>query len=87
MTVSGIISAVIVGLIIGALGRLALPGKQNIKLWVTIIIGIVAAFIGTWIASAIVDDDGFSIVRLLVQVVLAVIGVALVAGTAGRRST
>ncbi|HJW58263.1 MAG TPA: GlsB/YeaQ/YmgE family stress response membrane protein, partial [Actinomycetota bacterium] len=32
MTVTGIISAIIVGLIIGALGRLVLPGRQAIPI-------------------------------------------------------
>jgi uncharacterized membrane protein YeaQ/YmgE (transglycosylase-associated protein family) len=32
MIVTGIISAIIVGLIIGALGRLVVPGRQNIPL-------------------------------------------------------
>jgi uncharacterized membrane protein YeaQ/YmgE (transglycosylase-associated protein family) len=87
MTVSGIISAIIVGLVIGALGRLVVPGKQNIPLWLTILIGIVAAIIGTWIASAIVDTDGFSIVELILQILLAAAGVALVAGASSRRTT
>jgi uncharacterized membrane protein YeaQ/YmgE (transglycosylase-associated protein family) len=47
-----IISAIIVGLIIGALGRLVLPGRQDIPIWLTILIGIVAALIGSLIASA-----------------------------------
>ena len=42
MTVTGIITAIIVGLIIGALGRLVVPGKQNIPIWLTIVIGVVA---------------------------------------------
>jgi uncharacterized membrane protein YeaQ/YmgE (transglycosylase-associated protein family) len=87
MTVSGIISAIIVGLIIGALGRLVVPGRQNMPIWLTILIGIVAAILGTWIASAIVDTDGFSIVELILQVVLAAIGVTLVAGATSRRTT
>lgn len=86
MTVTGIISAVIVGLIIGALGRLVVPGHQHIPIWLTILIGIVAAILGSWIASAIVDTDGFSIVELIMQVVLAAIGVALVAGASSRRA-
>jgi uncharacterized membrane protein YeaQ/YmgE (transglycosylase-associated protein family) len=86
MTVGGIISAIVVGLVIGALARLVLPGKQNISIVLTILIGIVAAFIGTAIAGAIVDTNGFSIVQLIIQVVLAVIGVAIVAGTSGRRA-
>jgi uncharacterized membrane protein YeaQ/YmgE (transglycosylase-associated protein family) len=47
-----IISAIIVGLIIGALGQLVLPGRQDIPIWLTILIGIVAALIGSLIASA-----------------------------------
>ena len=43
-----IIGAIIVGAIIGALGRLLLPGKQNISLVVTILIGIVANLIVGW---------------------------------------
>ncbi len=49
MTITGIITAII----IGALARLILPGKQNIPIWLTIVVGIVAAFIGTAIARAV----------------------------------
>jgi uncharacterized membrane protein YeaQ/YmgE (transglycosylase-associated protein family) len=87
MTVTGIITALIVGLIIGALGRLVVPGKQNIPLWLTLVIGVVAALLGTVIARAtgVADTKGFDWIELLFQVVLAAIGVALVAGMAGRR--
>jgi uncharacterized membrane protein YeaQ/YmgE (transglycosylase-associated protein family) len=87
MTVSGIISALIVGLIIGALGRLVVPGKQNIPIWLTLVIGVVAALLGTVIARAVgvADTKGFDWIELLFQVVLAAIGVALVAGIGGRR--
>ncbi|TQM06505.1 GlsB/YeaQ/YmgE family stress response membrane protein [Pseudonocardia kunmingensis] len=86
MTVTGIISALVVGIIVGALGRLVVPGKQNIPIWLTIVIGIIAAFIGTFIAGAIgLSTAGFSIWELLVQVVVAALGVFLVAGAYGRR--
>lgn len=84
MTVTGIITAIIIGAIIGALGRLVLPGKQNIPIWLTIVVGIVAALLGTVIARQIVDTSGFSIVELIIQIALAALGVALVAGTSGR---
>ncbi len=86
MSVTGIITAVVVGIIIGALGRLVVPGRQNISIIVTMVIGIVAALLGTWIASLMVDTDGFSIVELLFQVGLAGLGVAIVAGSSGRPS-
>jgi uncharacterized membrane protein YeaQ/YmgE (transglycosylase-associated protein family) len=87
MTVTGIITALIVGLIIGALGRLVVPGKQHIPIWLTLVIGVVAALLGTVIAKAVgvSDTNGVDWIELLFQVVLAAIGVALVAGTAGRR--
>jgi uncharacterized membrane protein YeaQ/YmgE (transglycosylase-associated protein family) len=87
MTVTNIITALIVGLIIGALGRLVVPGKQNIPIWLTLVIGVVAALLGTVIAKAVgvSDTNGIDWIELLFQVVLAAIGVALVAGTAGRR--
>ncbi|MCO8277226.1 GlsB/YeaQ/YmgE family stress response membrane protein [Actinoplanes sp. TRM 88003] len=87
MTVTGIITALVVGLIIGALGRLVVPGKQNIPIWLTLVIGVVAALLGTVLARAtgVADTKGFDWIELLFQVVLAAIGVALVAGVGGRR--
>ena len=87
MTITGIITAIIIGAIIGALGRLVVPGKQHIPIWLTIVIGIVAAFIGTFIARAlgVADTRGIDWIELLVQIIVAAIGVSLVAGLYGRR--
>src|SRR3954447_17008228 len=52
MTITGIISAILIGLVIGALGRLVVPGKQRIPIWLTILVGIGAAFLGTALARA-----------------------------------
>lgn len=41
----GIIMAIIGGLIVGALGRLILPGKQNISILMTIVIGVLASLV------------------------------------------
>jgi uncharacterized membrane protein YeaQ/YmgE (transglycosylase-associated protein family) len=87
MTVTGIITALIIGLIIGALGRLVVPGKQNIPIWLTMVIGVVAALLGTVLANAfgVASTGGIDWIELAFQVVLAAIGVALVVGTGGRR--
>jgi uncharacterized membrane protein YeaQ/YmgE (transglycosylase-associated protein family) len=87
MTITGIITALVIGLIIGALGRLVVPGKQNIPIWLTMVIGVVAALLGTVIANAIGvgNTKGVDWIELLFQVALAAIGVALVAGLGGRR--
>jgi uncharacterized membrane protein YeaQ/YmgE (transglycosylase-associated protein family) len=87
VTATGIISAIIIGLIIGALGRLLVRGRQHISILVTILVGIVAALIGSWIASLlnVNNTPGIDWIELLIQVVLAAIGVSLVSGGAGRR--
>ncbi len=86
--ISAIISAIIVGLVIGALGRLVVPGRQNISIWVTMAIGVVAALIGTFIANAlnVGNTDGIDWIKLIIQVALAAVGVSLVAGGARSRS-
>lgn len=86
MTVAGIISAIIVGLAIGALGRLAVPGRQNMPVWQTIVVGIVAALIGTAIAQAVgvAVTDGTDWIELAFQIGLAALGAALIAGVRGR---
>jgi uncharacterized membrane protein YeaQ/YmgE (transglycosylase-associated protein family) len=88
MTVAGIISALIVGLIIGALGRLVVPGRQNLPIWLTIAVGIVAALVGTALArgAGFADTDGVDWTEILVQIVLAALGVYLVSVFWGRRS-
>ncbi|HEX3261576.1 MAG TPA: GlsB/YeaQ/YmgE family stress response membrane protein [Pseudonocardia sp.] len=87
MTIGSIIGAIIIGLVLGVLGRLFAPGKQNIPIWLTILVGIVAAFIGTFIARllGVADTRGIDWIELIVQIIVAAIGVGLVAGLYGRR--
>ena len=89
MTITGIISAIIIGAIIGALGRLVVPGRQPIPIWLTIVIGIVAAFIGSFIASALGygnSNGGIPWILILIQVIVAAIGVVIAANVYGRRA-
>jgi uncharacterized membrane protein YeaQ/YmgE (transglycosylase-associated protein family) len=83
-----IISAIIVGAIVGALGRLIVPGRQNMSIWVTIGIGIAAALVGGLIASAlgVGNTRGIDWIKLIIQVALAAVGVSLVAGRGRSRS-
>jgi uncharacterized membrane protein YeaQ/YmgE (transglycosylase-associated protein family) len=88
MTITGIISAILIGLVIGALGRLVVPGKQRIPIWLTILVGIGAAFLGTALARAMgipTATEGIDWLELLVQVVVAAIGVGIVAAVFGKR--
>jgi uncharacterized membrane protein YeaQ/YmgE (transglycosylase-associated protein family) len=88
MTVTGIITMIVVGLIVGALGRVVVPGRHPIPLWLTVVVGIVAAFIGTWLAGAFgisTATPGIDWLELLFQIVLAAIGVLVVARLYSRR--
>jgi uncharacterized membrane protein YeaQ/YmgE (transglycosylase-associated protein family) len=77
MSINGIISAIIVGLIIGALGRLVIPGKQPIGLLLTFLLGLIGAFVGGYIGAGL--GAGFVIIVIL-QVAIAALLVFLVSG-------
>jgi len=78
MEITGIITAIVVGIVIGALGRLVLPGRQHIGILWTIAVGIVAALIGTAIAAGlgVASTGGVDWIELLIQIALAAVGVA-----------
>ncbi|HET6357381.1 GlsB/YeaQ/YmgE family stress response membrane protein [Streptomyces sp.] len=80
MEISGIISAIVIGIVIGVLGRLIVPGRQRIGILWTIAVGIVAAFVGSAIASAfdVADTEGVDWIEWLFQIGLAALGVAAV---------
>ncbi|MDG4775072.1 GlsB/YeaQ/YmgE family stress response membrane protein [Solwaraspora sp. WMMD792] len=87
MEIDGIFSALIIGLIVGALGRLVVPGKQKLKIWVTLLIGVVAALLGTLVASlfGVAETRGVDWIELALQVALAALGVAAISGAAGKQ--
>ena len=89
MTIHSILGAIVIGLVIGALGRLVLPGKQPLPIWLTMLVGIGAAFVGTALARGMgipIDTPGVDWGELLVQVIVAALGVGLVSMAFGRPS-
>jgi uncharacterized membrane protein YeaQ/YmgE (transglycosylase-associated protein family) len=80
--ITGIISALLIGLVIGGLGRLVVPGKQHLSLLLTIFVGIVAALLGTAGATVlgVANTDGMDWIELAMQVGLAGAGVAALSG-------
>ncbi|GHG25481.1 GlsB/YeaQ/YmgE family stress response membrane protein [Streptomyces filamentosus] len=78
MEISGIIGAIVIGIVIGTLGRLVLPGRQRIGVLWTIAVGIVAALVGTALAAAlgVADTKGIDWIEWLIQIGLAAAGVA-----------
>ncbi|MFD9002580.1 GlsB/YeaQ/YmgE family stress response membrane protein [Streptomyces sp. NPDC059582] len=87
MEISGIVSAIIIGIIIGVLGRLVVPGRQRIGILWTIGVGILAAFVGAAIAAAfdVADTDGVDWIEWLIQIGLAALGVAALDRSRARR--
>ncbi len=76
-----LIGLIIVGLIIGVLARVVLPGRQDIGLPLTLVLGVLGAVIAGMIASALGTGDIFelNIIGFLVAIPVAA---ALIAGAA-----
>ncbi|MEV7681711.1 GlsB/YeaQ/YmgE family stress response membrane protein [Streptomyces sp. NPDC088341] len=87
MEISGIFTAIVIGIVIGVLGRLVVPGRQHIGVLWTIVVGIVAALIGTALAAAfgVANTDGPDWIEWIIQIGLAAVGVAALDRTKARR--
>jgi uncharacterized membrane protein YeaQ/YmgE (transglycosylase-associated protein family) len=55
-----IITLLIVGLIAGALARLVVPGRQDMSIPMTILIGIIGSFVGGFLGYLIFHKDSSS---------------------------
>ena len=86
-TVTAIIWAIVVGLVLGVLAKLILPGKQAVPLWLTILVGIVAAFLGTYVAGlmGVAQTSGPDWIRHGLQLLFAVIGVGALSGVYAKK--
>jgi uncharacterized membrane protein YeaQ/YmgE (transglycosylase-associated protein family) len=67
----GIISWIIWGLVVGAVARLLIPGRQKIGILWTIVLGVAGALIGGFIATELLDvadSDDFDFGSFLIAV-------------------
>jgi uncharacterized membrane protein YeaQ/YmgE (transglycosylase-associated protein family) len=76
MSTAGVFTAILAGIVIGALGRLIVPGRQAIGWILTFALGLVGAVVGGFLAEGMGVDVWWQ--TLVVQVVVAAILVALV---------
>jgi len=84
MTISAIIAWLIIGLVIGGLAHLLVPGRQRIGILLTLLFGIVGALIGGFVTAAIIGAGHF-IITFIVSVVVAALLIAVVTHPANRR--
>jgi uncharacterized membrane protein YeaQ/YmgE (transglycosylase-associated protein family) len=83
-----ILLALLAGIIIGPLARLVLPGKQNISLVMTVILGAVGALAGSAIYSAMsgkTDTSGIDWIALAIGVVVAAVAILVYGMVTGRQ--
>jgi uncharacterized membrane protein YeaQ/YmgE (transglycosylase-associated protein family) len=52
-----IVSIIVIGLLAGALARLVVPGKQDISIVMTIVLGIIGSFVGGFLGYLIFHKD------------------------------
>ncbi|HXC97354.1 MAG TPA: GlsB/YeaQ/YmgE family stress response membrane protein [Edaphobacter sp.] len=43
----------LIGLVVGAIAKLIMPGKDPGGIWITMLIGIVGSFLGTWLGRLV----------------------------------
>lgn len=84
-----IIGAIVVGAIIGGLARLVMPGRQGIGTVMTILLGVVGAFLGSWLTQQFGyhnANGGFAILPFVVGVIAAAVLIGVYVAIAGRRT-
>jgi uncharacterized membrane protein YeaQ/YmgE (transglycosylase-associated protein family) len=72
-----IIGLIVVGLVVGALGRLVRPGRDPIPIWLTIVVGLAASLIAGLLIGGVL---GFILAVIVAAVLIGILG-----GTYGRR--
>ncbi len=74
------IGFVVFGLVVGVLARLLVPGRQELSLGMTVLLGVIGSVVGGVVANALGTGDVFelnfigSVVAIAASVVLIVVG-------------
>lgn len=84
----GILSWILLGLVAGAIAKALHPGRDPQGCVVTMIIGIIGAVVGGWIATMLGwgTVNGFNLYSILIAVVGAVIALAIYTAITRRRN-
>jgi uncharacterized membrane protein YeaQ/YmgE (transglycosylase-associated protein family) len=81
-----IIGFLVFGLVVGAVARLLKPGKQNLSLLMTLLLGVVGSFIGALVAGLLGTGDIFelNIIGSIVAIVAAVLLIGVAESMSGK---
>ena len=81
-----LIGLIIFGAVIGILARLVLPGRQRYGIIITIILGIVGALIGYWLAGklGVGNTPGIDWIRWIISVAAAAVLSVIFSAITGR---
>lgn len=83
-----LIGLVIFGAVIGALARFLMKGNQNIGMVWTIILGILGALVGYWLAGllGVASTEGVDWIRWILSIVCAMLFIGIYLGVVSGRA-
>jgi uncharacterized membrane protein YeaQ/YmgE (transglycosylase-associated protein family) len=83
-----VLSAIVTGLIVGALARLIVPGTKGISIIMTILLGIAGAIVGSLVYGLLGggNTSGIDWIRLIIEVIVAAVFVWIYVAMSGRKS-
>lgn len=86
--IGSIVLAIVVGAIIGVVARLVMPGKQDIGMVMTVVLGALGGLVGSWIAGYFGyhnANGGIAWIPFFVGVGVAAVFIAVWEAVMGRR--
>jgi uncharacterized membrane protein YeaQ/YmgE (transglycosylase-associated protein family) len=84
MTLTAIVVWLLIGLVVGGLAHLLVPGRQRIGIILTVLFGIVGALVGGLVTFAILGAGHF-IITFIVSLIVAALLISAVSHPRGRR--
>lgn len=82
-----ILGWILFGLVVGFIARALVPGKDNIGILATILLGIAGSVIGGLIASLFTGFNGFQPFSWIGSIIVAIILLVVYNKTTGRKKT
>jgi uncharacterized membrane protein YeaQ/YmgE (transglycosylase-associated protein family) len=88
LTLGSILLYVLIGAVIGIIARLIIPGTGGMSWVLTIVVGIIGAVVGGWLAGAVFEEtEGVDWIASILVAAILVFIVARMGGGYRRRST